>query len=148
MIDRTFIGQSFAPLSVEVEKGRLRAFARATGQTDPIYTDVQAAKSAGYRSLPAPPTFLFSLDLEREDPFYFINLMKIDLGRVLHGEQHFTYGEPICAGDTITLTSTVQDIFDKKGGAMEFVILNTTATNQFDEDVGGMTRTIVVRHPT
>ena len=148
MIDRAFIGHRFAPLVVEVEKGRLGAFARATGQTDPIYTDVQAAKSAGYRSLPAPPTFLFSLDLEREDPFYFINLMKIDLGRVLHGEQHFTYGEPICAGDTITLISTVQDIFDKKGGAMEFVILRTTATNQFDEDVGGMTRTIVVRRPT
>ena len=148
MIDRAFIGHRFAPLTVEVEKGRLRAFANATGQTDPIYCDERAAKAVGYRSLPAPPTFLFSLDLEREDPFYFINLMKIDLARVLHGEQHFTYGEPICAGDTITLTSTVQDIFDKKGGTMEFVILHTTATNQFGDDVGGMTRTIVVRHPS
>ena len=147
MIDRAFIGQSFPPHTALVEVGRLRAFARATGNSDPIYTDDRAAQAAGYRALPAPPTFLFSLDLEREDPFYFINAMKIDLARVLHGEQRFTYGEPICAGDEITLTSTVTDIFDKKGGAMEFVIVETRATNQNGADVGGMTRTIVVRNP-
>jgi acyl dehydratase len=147
MIDRSFIGQSFEPLTVDVEKGRLLAFAKATGATDPIYTDEAAALAAGYPALPAPPTFLFTLDLERADPFYFINLMKIDLARVLHGEQKFTYGTPICAGDRITLTSKVTDIYDKKGGAMEFVTVDTSATNQHGQDVGGMTRTIVVRTP-
>ncbi|MGR3760539.1 MaoC family dehydratase N-terminal domain-containing protein [Roseobacteraceae bacterium NS-SX3] len=147
MIDTSFIGRSFPPHTVEVEAGRLRAFARATGQTDRIYWEEEAARAAGYPSLPAPPTFLFTLDLERDDPFYFINLMNIDLARVLHGEQAFHYGTPICAGDRITLTSTVEDIFANKGGAMEFVILKTTATNQRGEDAGGMTRTIVVRNP-
>lgn len=147
MIDRAFIGQSFPPHTAPVEAGRLRAFARATGNTNPIYTDDRVAQAAGYRALPAPPTFLFSLDLEREDPFYFINAMQIDLARVLHGEQRFTYGEPICAGDEITLISTVTNIFDKKGGTMEFVIVETRATNQYGADVGSMTRTIVVRNP-
>ncbi|MBE1285704.1 MAG: MaoC family dehydratase [Rhodobacteraceae bacterium] len=147
MIDRSLIGHRFEPLSVDVEKGRLRAFAKATGATDQTYTDENAARAAGYAALPAPPTFLFSLDLERDDPFYFIDLMKIDLARVLHAEQHFTYGTPICAGDTITLTTAVEDIYDKKAGAMEFVILKTSAANQNGQDVGSMTRTLVVRHP-
>lgn len=146
MIDRNFIGQSFAPLTVAVEAGRLRAFASATNQRDPIYKDRAAAQAAGYRDIPAPLTFLFTLDLEREDPFYFINEMKIDLARVLHGEQGFTYGAPICAGDEVTLTSTVEDIFDKKDGALEFVTLKTRATNQLGEDLGTMTRSIVVRN--
>lgn len=146
MIDRKFIGQSFEPLTVLVEAGRLRAFASATNQRDPIYRDRAAAQAAGYRDIPAPLTFLFTLDLEREDPFYFINEMKIDLARVLHGEQGFTYGAPICAGDEVTLVSTVEDIFDKKGGALEFVTLVTRASNQLGEDLGTMTRSIVVRN--
>lgn len=148
MIDRSFIGHCFPPLTVNVEAGRLRAFARATAQHDAIYSDKAAAQAAGYRDIPAPLTFVFTLDLERSDPFYFINEMKIDLPRVLHGEQNFTYGAPICAGDTVTLISSVEDIYDKKGGAMEFVILKTTAQNQLGEDLGTMTRTIVVRNPT
>ncbi|WP_281954874.1 MaoC family dehydratase N-terminal domain-containing protein [Pseudophaeobacter arcticus] len=147
MIDRSFIGRSFPPLHVDVEPGQLRAFARATGQRDPIYWDEEAAKAAGYRGLPAPLTFLFTLDQERDDRFYFINAMGIELGHVLHGEQAFTYGAPICAGDRVTLTCTCMDIYDKKGGAMEFVILKTQATNQLGEDLGGMTGTIVVRNP-
>jgi len=145
MIDRRFIGQSFPSLTVDVEPGRLRAFARATAQTDPIYWEKTVAQAAGYRDIPAPLTFLFTLDLEREDPFYFINEMKIDLARVLHGEQGFTYGAPICAGDRVTLTSSVTDIYDKKDGALEFVTLLTQARNQFGEDLGTMTRSIVVR---
>ena len=147
MIDRSFIGRSFPPLQVGVEAGQLRAFARATGQRDPVYWDVSAAQVAGYRALPAPLTFLFTLDQERDDRFYFINAMGIELSHVLHGEQAFSSGAPICAGDTVTLTCTCMDIYDKKGGAMEFVILKTQATNQLGEDLGSMTATIVVRDP-
>lgn len=147
MIDRSFIGRSFAPLTTQVEAGRLRAFARATAQRDPVYWDREAAQAAGYRDIPAPLTFVFTLDLERDDPFYFINEMQIELAHVLHGEQAFTYGAPICAGDQVTLISKVLDIYDKKGGAMDFVILETSAQNQQGEDLGSMTRTIVVRNP-
>ena len=146
MIDPSFIGYVTDPYKVTVEQGRLRDFARATGQTDRIYFDAEAAQAAGYRNLLAPPTYLFSLDLDREDSFYFITLLKIDIARVLHGEQAFTYGAPICAGDSVTLVSEVTDIYAKKGGAMEFVHLKTSATNQLGEDAGSMTRTVIVRH--
>lgn len=146
MIDKSHIGLELAPFSVEVEAGRLRFFAKATGQKDPIYLDEAAARSAGYAALPAPPTFLFSLDLEQAEPFKIFDSLGVDLGRVLHGEQSFTYHKPICAGDVITLRSRIDDIFDKKGGALEFIVQTTTASNQHGEEVGEMTRTIVVRN--
>ncbi len=68
MIDRKHIGLELQPLTVEIEKGRLRMFAQATGQDDPIYSDEAAARAAGYRSLPVPPTFLFSLGFEKPIP--------------------------------------------------------------------------------
>ncbi|OYU29637.1 MAG: acyl dehydratase, partial [Comamonadaceae bacterium PBBC2] len=37
MIDRQFIGHTMPAFQVLVEKGRLKFFAKATGQTDPIY---------------------------------------------------------------------------------------------------------------
>ena len=72
MIDRKFIGYRTEPFTVEVEKGRLRMFAKAIGETDPIYTDEAAAQAAGYRSLPVPPTFLFCLEMEQPDPLRLV----------------------------------------------------------------------------
>ncbi len=146
MIDRKYIGKTYDPLTVEVEKGQLKFFAKATGETNPIYMDEAAAKDAGYASLPAPPTFCFSLNLAQPDPFAKYIEMGIDLGKVLHGEQNFEYLEPVCAGDTITLQDQVTDIFDKKGGALEFMVTETTATNQDGKTVAKMTSTTVVRH--
>ena len=146
MIDRSNIGRELPPLTVDVEKGQLRFFAKATGQNDPVYLDDAAAKAAGFAALPAPPTFLFSLDLMQPDPFAFYRGLGVDLNRILHGEQRFRYAEPICAGDTITLRTRIADLYDKKNGAMEFIVLETDATNQRGEDVGGMTRIVVVRN--
>ena len=70
----------------------------------------------------------------------------INIGRVLHGEQQFTYGKPIYAGDTITLRTKVSDIYDKKGGALDFIVQDTDATNQKGENVGVSRTVIVVRN--
>ena len=64
MADKSLIGHVTAQGSVEVEKGKLRFFAKAIGETDPVYTDPAAARDAGHRDLPVPPTFLFCLEME------------------------------------------------------------------------------------
>ena len=66
MIDRKFIGHAFPVHTTDVEKGRLRFFAKAIGETNPIYTEESAAKDAGYRAIPAPPTYLFCLEMLEE----------------------------------------------------------------------------------
>ena len=68
MIDRRFIGHRLAPFTVDVEPGRLRFFAKATGHDDPVYGDEEAARAAGHPGLPVPPTFFFCLEMESPNP--------------------------------------------------------------------------------
>jgi len=146
MLDRSFIGFESKPRAVAVEKSQLRFFADATGETDPIYFDEAAARAAGHPALPAPPTFLFCLASLAPDGENVIARLGVDMGRVLHGEQSFTYGEPIHAGDTITLRTRISDIYDKRGGALDFIVQDTQATNQTGESVGAARTVIVVRN--
>jgi acyl dehydratase len=146
MIDTKYIGTKYAPLEVNVEEGQLKFFAKSVGETDPIYTDLSAAKEAGYRHIPAPPTFIFSLNLAQPDPFKKYTDMGIDLNSVLHGTQKFEYFSPICAGDSIRLETTVTDIYAKKGGALEFMVEQTSAINQLGDLVANAIQTLVIRN--
>ncbi len=134
MIDREkFIGLESEDRVVEVEAGQLRLFALATGEPGAIYRDEAAARAAGHRAIPAPPTFAFSLGLLAPAKRGSLVEMGVNIGRVLHGEQAFSYHAPIYAGDRIRLKTRVVDIYDKKGGAMEFIVQDTTAHNQAGE---------------
>lgn len=148
-IDRSFIGRESEDRFVDVEKGQLRFFAKATGETNPIYFDDEAAAAAGHRAVPAPPTFSFTLNslARAKAPGTFTPDMGINIGHVLHGEQAFEHYKTIYAGDVITLTGTITDIYEKKGGAMEFVVTTTDAVNQDGELCVRLLNTLVVRNP-
>lgn len=146
MLDKNQIGHEFHPFTVEIEKGRLRFFARAIGEENPIYINEDAALAAGYPALPAPPTFLFSIDLESPEQLPVVDLLGLDIGRILHGSQEFEYLGQIHAGDRITQTSRIEDIFEKKGGALEFIVQESRYTNQDGELVGKARQTLVYRN--
>ena len=48
---------------------------------------------------------------------------------LVHGEQEFEYACPIRAGETLTLTGRIADIYEKTGssGTLDFVVLETEA---------------------
>ena len=146
MLDRNKIGYEFTAFSTEVEAGRLKFFAKAIGETNPIYTDEAAAREAGYTALPAPPTFTMALDMDGPEDMPILDVLGIDITRILHGSQEFEYFAPICAGDNIAITSRITDMFDKKGGALEFVVSENTYTNQNGHQVAKATSTLVVRN--
>ena len=146
MIDKKHIGYAPPPILWDVEKGRIAFFAKVIGLTDPIHTDEVAAKAAGYRGIVAPPTFIFGAPGDSGETMKLIETLEIDLGKVLHGEQRFDYHAPVCAGDTLRFESKVSDIYDKKGGALEFVVNDTKVTNQLGEHVADLHAVIVVRH--
>jgi len=146
MIDKKFIGYEVPPTLWDVEKGRIRFFAEVIGLTDPIHLDAAAAKAAGYRNVVAPPTFIFGAESDSGVLMKLLDTLEIDLRKVLHGEQRFDYHAPVCAGDTLRFQTRVTDIFDKKGGALEFVVNDTKVTNQLDEHVADLHSVIVVRH--
>jgi acyl dehydratase len=143
---QAYVGKEYPPYSVDVEKGRIRFFAKAIGTEDPIYQDDAAAGAAGYASLPAPPTFGFTLMMEGGQLFNVLEDMDIPMTRTVHGNQGFTYKHPIVAGDTITGKQTIANIFEKKGGALVFIEIENALQNQRGEDVCTLTSTIVVRN--
>lgn len=147
MIDRDkFIGVESEDRFVDVEAGQLRLFALAVAEPNLIYSDEAAARAAGHPALPAPPTFAFSLGLMAPAARGSLEEMGVDIGRILHGEQGFDYHAPIYAGDRIRLKTKTVDIYDKKGGALEFVVQETTAHNQADVLCVTMRGVVVVRN--
>ena len=146
MLDVSKKGLAIAPHSATVEAGRLRFFAQSIGETDPVYVDEEAAKAAGYTSLPVPPTFLFSLDNEKPAPFAWCDEIGIDFKRVLHGEQSFTYHRVAVAGETLTFTSRIADILSKKNGALELVVKETRVTDAQGRHVADLKATLVQRN--
>jgi acyl dehydratase len=140
------IGFELAPVRSTVEAGRLRFFAEAIGQDSAVYTDRSAAADAGYPDLPVPPTFLFGLKLDAPDPFRWLLDLGVDFRYVLHGTQKFTYHRMAFAGDDLLLRSRIADVTQKKGGALEFIVLESEVTRGGDP-VATLLETIIVRHP-
>lgn len=145
MIDKTFIGKALPGFRAVAEAGQLRFFAKATGETNPVYFDESAAHDAGHPSLPLPPTFLFSLEFQQPDTRWRDEI-GIEVSRILHGEQSFTYHRLAYAGDVLSYDSRIADIYDKKNGALEFVVRETRVTNQKGEHVADLRCVIVQRN--
>lgn len=146
MIDKKWIGHETGNSVLPIERTRLRFFAKAIGETDPVYTDEAAARAAGYADLPAPPTFVFASELDSGAIDQVLLDLQIPLAKLLHGEQSFTYHADVCAGDTVSVRSRIEDIYDKKGGALEFVVKTSRATNQHGKLVAEMRTVFVCRN--
>ena len=145
MIDKKHIGMQLPAFSVTPEAGQLGFFAKAIGESDLVYFDVAAARDAGYPNLPLPPTFLFSLEFEQPSSGWRQELGIVP-SRILHGEQQFSYHRMAHAGDTLQYESRIADIYDKKNGALEFIVRETRVTNQNGEHVADLRSIIVQRN--
>jgi len=146
VLDTSHIGTALPAFSVTVEAGRLRFFAQATGQADPVYTDDAAARASGHPGLPVPPTFFFCLEMASPHPSAMRELLGIDIARVLHGEQAFVYHSMAHAGDELRFEPRIADIYTKKGGALEFVVRETRVTGAAGRLVAELRATTVVRN--
>lgn len=105
-LNRDYIGRSFPPSEpYEVSRVKIREFADAIGDPNPVYRDQDAAKAAGYPDVIAPPTFPIVIALTIDslnDPELGLNF-----AMVVHGEQRFEYRRPLRAGDVIATESTI-----------------------------------------
>lgn len=146
MINRSNIGVISEPRSILVERGQLRFFAQATGETEPVYLDLDAALAAGHPDLPAPPTYVFTLNLAVPAKVGHYADMGVDQMKILHGDQEFEHFVPIHAGDTITLVTTTDDIYERKNGMLEFLVQSTEARNERGELCARMRTTLIIRH--
>jgi len=128
----------------EVGREKIREFAAAIGDESPIYHDVEAARAAGHRDVPAPPTFAIVVSQRATRQASFDPEIGVDYSRVVHGEQRFEHHEPICAGDVLTSRVEVADI--REAGANWLLTTRTEVVRVPDEvHVCTATSTIVVR---
>lgn len=142
--DPTFAGRVYPAGPVHtVSAAKIREFARATGATSPLHTDVEAARASGHADVVAPPTFLVSLAQATEAQYIEDPASGIDFSRVVHGEESFTLHRPVVAGDRLIPTLTVEAIRAAGGHAMV-----TTRVDLADEDgaeVAAVRSMLVVR---
>ncbi|WP_375501541.1 MaoC family dehydratase N-terminal domain-containing protein [uncultured Jatrophihabitans sp.] len=118
---------------VTLERGLIRLFAKAIGESDPLYLDVDAARAAGHRDVLAPPTFLFALGGDRPEIRAALMESGADMARVLHGEQEMVYHQNAYAGDVLRYRTCIADVYEKRGGALVFVVNETAITHESDD---------------
>ena len=116
-------------------------FAAATGERDPVYTDLAAARANGHPDLPVPPTFFMSMENETHG-LRFLGGLGVDLGAVLHGEQHFVYRAMVHAGDHIDIQPRIADVYSKKAGTLDFIVRETDFTR--GGELVAQSKTVVV----
>ncbi len=120
------VGQKFEEHRLTMERGKIREFVQAIGDDNPIYTDPDAAKAAGYKDVVAPPTYLTVMDNWSGPDFQTrCRELEIDPLKVLHGEQGYEYLEDIYPGDELTATAEVTEVYEKEGrsGRMVFIVM-------------------------
>jgi len=118
MIDRSCIGFATTPTTVRIDGWRVALFCQAIGETDPVYRDPGPGS-------PVPPTFLKALESEHFSSAALLDMLGVPLRGVLHAEQAFEYLAPFYVGDVVDVSRTVADIYDKKEGALTFVVVDT-----------------------
>lgn len=127
LFNRETKGMVLAPVTVQIERGRIAFFTQVLGERDPLFTDPTAARAMGHPDIAAPPSFymvveaLANDELNRTGRKSAAELAGCDFRYLLHGEEHYTYEGLIYAGDTVSLTTTIFDFYEKKVGLLEFV---------------------------
>jgi acyl dehydratase len=143
-LDRNAIGRESRPALNEVEKGAIRRFAEALGETNPIYFEEAAARAAGYRSVVAPPTFATTL---RAGSDLREGLMLTPGKHLLQAEQSFEYARPIVAGDRLTVRSRIADVAQRQtpSGLTDVVVIEDEGRDEAGEVVYRSRQLWVVR---
>ena len=137
-----YIGRGTTKGTLVVERAPITNFAKAVTDDSAVYRNADDARAAGFADVPAPPTFGFSIqnwgrweELQAADPDAPTNPMMEVMGGlmarggiVLHGEQEFTYHQPLTVGQRLEYEGVVRDIYQKASGdkTMTFMVIEDT----------------------
>ncbi|MDO8670410.1 MAG: MaoC family dehydratase N-terminal domain-containing protein [Dehalococcoidia bacterium] len=138
---RALIGIESEPGIDEIEKGAIRKFADALGDTNPLYHDEEYAKKTKYGGIIAPPTFFCTL---QPGPGKELNAPQ--LTRKLNGGSEFEIFQVLRPGDVISTTVKLAELTERDGkmGKMLFRTIELTYKNQKGELVGKGRNTLIL----
>jgi len=142
-IDTSKIGKTYSPFTYEVGLEKIREYANAVGESNPVHHDRAAAHDAGFRDVVAPPMFVVVYSAGAMGPAVLDPEIGINLMMMLHGSQEFVWGEPVCAGDAITTRVELKDMREDDG--RQFFVFESVSTNQDGAETARGTWTNIVR---
>jgi peroxisomal enoyl-CoA hydratase 2 len=142
-IDKSVIGKTGKPFTMPIEWSKVREFARAIRDPNPIYFDPELGKQ-DCGGTPVPPTFLQVAAFWQDATS--MPTANFDLRRILHGEQEFEFYKPILVGDVLTGTARIADVYEReggRGGKMTFMVTEIEYRNQKGEKVAVARGTLI-----
>ncbi len=120
-----------------VDGGRLRQFAAAIGMRG----------GGGQSDEHPPPTYLKVIEGEGDSSREILAALGVDLARVLHAEQEFEYHAAFRSGDVLSVERIVSDIYERKGGQLEFIVVDSVIRHVGGALVARTQQVILVRNP-
>ncbi|MDQ3629766.1 MAG: MaoC family dehydratase N-terminal domain-containing protein, partial [Actinomycetota bacterium] len=122
------VGKTYPPVTYAVGREKVREYALAVGERDPLHLDVKAARAAGYADLVAPPMFAVVYAAPAMGPAIFDPDVGIPFALMVHGGQEFAWGPLVIAGDEVTTSVAVKSIDERAG--MGFFVFESVSANQ------------------
>ena len=146
-INKAIVGKEYPPYAVTVERGKIKEFARAIGDLNPLYLDDRVGAASEWGDVIAPPTFAVTFRDEGADTGALLRDLGTDISRVLHGEQEFELYRALVPGETFLCRPKITDVYEKSGksGPMAFVVRETAVTDRDNELVATLRGVTVVR---
>jgi acyl dehydratase len=137
------VGKTWGPTVYAVGREKIKEYAAAVGEGNPIHLDHEAARAAGYKDVVAPPMFTVVYSAPAMGPVIFDPDVAMNFAMMVHGGQEFVWGPVVVAGDEITTTVSVKSIEERAGNG--FFVFESQSVNQDGETVCTGTWTNIVR---
>ena len=132
MVDTKMSGTVLEEFEFPVERGKIKEFAKAICDPNPVYMSREEAVRAGYPDVPMPVTFPIAFAHHMpSDNFVTEATQKLgmNVATSVHGETEFIYHRPVFAGEVLRGEMSVGRIYEKegkRGGKMTFVEMEAT----------------------
>jgi len=140
-IDPTATGRVYPTQAYEVSREKIREFADAVGDANPVHRNTEAAKALGHAEVIAPPTFAMIPVLSGFD--VLMDDLGIVYARVIHANQRFVHARPIRAGDQLRTTTTLDTV--RSVGGNDLLAIRCEVESGTGERICTASATLLVR---
>lgn len=151
MVKKEMAGTKIEEFKFPIERGKIREFASAICDPNPVYRDTEYARSKGFDDVLAPVTFPVTAGFHTSLDNFVLdisNKLDMDLGKSVHGSFEIIYQRPVCAGETLRGEISIGDIYEKegkRGGKMTFVEMKNNFYDKDDNPVVTISNTFIER---
>ncbi|HEX2212455.1 MAG TPA: (3R)-hydroxyacyl-ACP dehydratase subunit HadA [Mycobacterium sp.] len=128
-LSERIVGMQFRyPDHYAVGREKVREYAVAVKNDDPVYHDEEAAAQLGHGSLPAPLTFTSVLGYQAQTAFFAHAGIGLTDMKIVQVDQVVKYRKPIFAGDKLYCDVHVDSVRQSHG--TDIVVLKNIVTNE------------------